>query len=357
MEPGIAHRRVLAVSQILLAVDESAGGSLSARASAICAADSSTRLPAGMEPTFSVVMPALNAERTIGSAIRSVLAQTRRDFELLVVDDGSADETVEEVRKALPDSRIRLLSQDHRGVAAARNWAISEARGAFISMLDSDDLWLPTYLHVMGDVLAGNPQAALAYTDAWLFDEVKGRFQRATAMASASPPSTPPDEPHALLARLLQSNFIYTSVTMRSEAVRRVGPFKTDLPAASDYEMWLRMAAQGFTFVRAPGRLAIYRNRPGSLSSSPRRLTAGDREAYLAVVRDPTLPEELTRAARARIKECEALLARSTSGEHQRRRLFGLRLRASSLKHAALRTWYRNPPREIRWAAAEFIRH
>jgi glycosyltransferase involved in cell wall biosynthesis len=310
-----------------------------------------------MEPTFSVVMPALNAEMTIGSAIRSVLAQTRRDFELLVVDDGSTDETVEEVRKALPDSRIRLLGQEHRGPAAARNWAISEARGAFISMLDSDDLWLPSYLQVMGDVLAGNPQAALAYTDAWLFDEVKGRFQRATAMASVSPPSAPPDEPHALLARLLQNNFIYTSVTVRGDVIRQVGPFNTHLPAASDYEMWLRMAARGYTFVRAPGRLAIYRKRPGSISSSPRRLTAGVRDAYLGVAQDPTLPEELTTAARARIKECEALLARSTSGDDPRRRLLGLRPHASRLKQAALRTWYRNPPQEIRWAAAEFRRH
>jgi glycosyltransferase involved in cell wall biosynthesis len=310
-----------------------------------------------MHPTFSVVMPALNAETTIGSAIRSVLAQTRRDFELLVVDDGSTDETVEEVRKALPDSRIRLLTQEHRGVAVARNWAISEARGAFISMLDSDDLWLPSYLQVMGDVLARNPQAALAYTDAWVFDEVKGRFQRATAMASASPPSAPPDEPHALLARLLQNNFIYTAVTVRGDVIRQVGPFKTDLPAASDYEMWLRMAARGYTFVRAPGRLAIYRDRPGSISSNPRRLTAGMRDAYLTVAQDPTLTADLTTAARTRIRECEALFASSRSADDARPRLLGLRPHLARLRHILLRTWYRDPPPEVRWAAAELTRH
>jgi glycosyltransferase involved in cell wall biosynthesis len=309
-----------------------------------------------MEPTFSVIMPALNAETTIGTAIRSVLAQTRRDFELIVVDDGSTDNTVDEVRKELADPRARLLTQDHGGAAAARNCAVSEARGTFVSMLDSDDLWLPSYLQVMGDVLAGNPQAALAYTDAWLFDEVKGRFLRATATAWASPPLAPPPEPVSLLARLLQNNFIYTSVTMRRDVILRVGPFNTDLPAASDYEMWLRIAARGYTFVRVPGRLAVYRQRPGSLSSNPRRLTAGVRDAYLRIAQDPTLPDELTTAARTRIRECEALLASSMSAD-PRRRLLGLRPYLSRLKHAVLRTWYRKPPPEIRWAAAELARH
>jgi GT2 family glycosyltransferase len=311
---------------------------------------------APMEPTFSVIVPALDAEMTIGGAIRSVLAQTRTDFELLVVDDGSTDNTVEEVRKEFTDPRARLLTQEHGGAAAARNCAISEARGTFISMLDSDDLWLPSYLQVMGDVLAGDPKAALAYTDAWLFDEVKGRFQRATATASALPPSAPPAEPLALLARLLQNNFIYTSVTVRRDVILRVGPFNTDLPAASDYEMWLRIAARGYTFVRAPGRLAIHRQRPGSLSSNPRRLTAGVRDAYLTVAQDPTLPEELRTAARTRIRECQALLASSMSAD-PRQRLLGLRPHLSRLKHAVLRTWYRNPPPEVRWAVAELTQH
>jgi glycosyltransferase involved in cell wall biosynthesis len=313
-------------------------------------------LPADMRPTFSVIMPALDAEMTIGSAIRSVLAQTRPDFELLVVDDGSTDDTVERVRGSLRDDRIRLLTQEHRGVAAARNLAISEARGTFISMLDSDDLWLPNYLHEMGDALARHPQASLAYTDAWRFDEVKGRFQRATALSGFSVPSSLLAEPLALLDGLLQNNFIYTSVTVRRHVLLQVGPFNTDLPAASDYEMWLRIAARGHTFVRAPGRLAIYRDRPDSLSSDPRRLMVGIRGAYLTVARDPTVPEELRTAARIRIRTCEAQLASSMSAERAQRRWLGLRPHLSRVKHAALRTWYRNPPKELRRTAAEMTR-
>jgi GT2 family glycosyltransferase len=309
-------------------------------------------LESAIQPTFSVVMPAFNAEVTVGSAIRSVLAQTRTDFELLVVDDGSTDATVEEIRTQATDPRVRLLRQEHRGVAAARNHAVSEARGTLISMLDSDDLWLPSYLDVMADVLAANPAAALAYTDAWVFDEAKGRFKRATAMAFVSPPSPPPDDPVALLFQLLQNNFVYTSVTVRREVLVEVGPFNTDLPAASDYEMWLRLVARGHRMVRAPGLLAVYRERPGSITSDHRRQIACSRDVYRMMSEDPSFPREMTPVARARMQDCEALLQ---SADQSKSGLFGLRPHLSKLKQGLLRTWLRDPPPELHWAVAEFV--
>jgi glycosyltransferase involved in cell wall biosynthesis len=306
-----------------------------------------------MEPTFSVIMPAFNAERTIGPAIRSALAQTRADFELLVVDDGSTDNTVAEVRRESTDSRVRLIRREHRGVAAARNRAISEALGTYVSMLDSDDLWSPTYLQIMGEVLAANPRAALAYTDAWVFDEAKGRFKRMTAMSSSLPPPAPPADPLDLLARLLQNNFIYTAVTVRREVIVQVGPFNTELPAGSDYEMWLRLAARGHTVVRAPGLLAVYRERPGSISTNRGRQIACARETYSTFAEDSNLPAEVRALARTRKLECEALLTSLASRDHATPRLHALRSPLSRLKHALLRTWFRSPPPELRWAAAE----
>jgi glycosyltransferase involved in cell wall biosynthesis len=304
-----------------------------------------------MKPTFSVVMPAFNSERTIGAAIRSLLAQTRGDFELLVVDDGSTDATVQAVGAHSSDARVRLLVQEHRGVSAARNHAISKARGTLVSMLDSDDLWMPNYLEVMGSVMDADPSAALASTDAWTFDEVKGRFKRATAVASIYPP--PPTQPHAQLALLLQRNFIYTSVTVRREILLEVGPFKSELDGSEDYEMWLRVLARGYKVVRAPGVLAIHRERPGSLSADRRRQIARARDIYRMTIDDPLFPRELKPVARARMLECDARLG---AADTRKSPLLGLRPHLSRLKHALLRTWLRQPPPQLRWAAAELVR-
>src|SRR4051794_19536973 len=94
-------------------------------------------------------MPAYNTGDFVGMAIGSVLRQTCGDFELIVVDDGSTDDTAERVRRCA-DARVRLIQQTNRGPAAARNTAIRAACGAYVSMLDSDDLWLPSYLESMG---------------------------------------------------------------------------------------------------------------------------------------------------------------------------------------------------------------
>src|SRR5450755_2097977 len=93
-------------------------------------------------PEFSVVVPADNAAGTISSAVRSVLAQTQPDLEVIVVDDGSTDATAEIVA-GIEDSRVRVISQDNRGLPAARNAGVAAARGTYIALLDSDDLYLP----------------------------------------------------------------------------------------------------------------------------------------------------------------------------------------------------------------------
>ena len=125
-------------------------------------------------PRFTIVIPAFNAARTIGSSIRSVLQQTEQDFEVVVVDDGSTDDTVECARSFATDPRVRVISQRNKGPSAARNAAVAAARALYVSMLDADDLWLPEYLEVMGGALDGNPDAPFAYTDAWVLDDGDG---------------------------------------------------------------------------------------------------------------------------------------------------------------------------------------
>src|SRR5262245_44962868 len=108
----------------------------------------------GKHPTVSVVTPAYNAARYLGGTIESVLAQTYTDFEMLVVDDGSVDETFEVARSfAQRDSRIRLLRQPNGGTSAARNRAVVYARGRYLALLDGDDRWMPDYLEAQLEIL------------------------------------------------------------------------------------------------------------------------------------------------------------------------------------------------------------
>ena len=114
-------------------------------------------------PAVSVVMPTHNRARYVGEAIESVLAQSFRDWELLVVDDGSEDDTRSVVARFLVDPRIRYLHQSNRGAPAARNAGIRASRGSFIAYLDDDNVWYPDFLKKAVDVLATRPEISLAY--------------------------------------------------------------------------------------------------------------------------------------------------------------------------------------------------
>jgi glycosyltransferase involved in cell wall biosynthesis len=220
-------------------------------------------------PTFTVVMPAYNTAETIGDAVRSVLGQTRSDFELIVVDDGSTDDTAGVVQAFTQDPRVRMLAQENAGAAAARNAGLGQASGRFVSFIDSDDRWLPSYLELMLAALEQTPDAGFAYTDAWTVDPRTGRVGAATAMQWQRPPPVPPATAQELLLELLERNFIYTAVTAPRTVFERVGQFDPSLKAAIDYEMWLRMAAHGYVAVRPPGLLAVYsRDRAGSISAN-----------------------------------------------------------------------------------------
>lgn len=237
-------------------------------------------------PTFTVVMPAFNTASTIGIAVRSVLAQTLPDFELLVVDDGSTDDTAGVVEAMLGDERIRLLRQENRGAAAARNAALRGARGRYVSFIDSDDLWLPTYLEAMASSLDhADDNVGFSYTNAWTLNPVTGQIGKATAMEGQRPPLEPPPTAEALLLELLDRNFIYNSVTVRRAVFEQLGAFDESLRAAIDYEMWLRIVAHGYKAASPGELLAVYRrDRPGSISSNHAVVWASRLRVYERVV-------------------------------------------------------------------------
>jgi glycosyltransferase involved in cell wall biosynthesis len=292
-------------------------------------------------PTFSIVIAAHNAARTLPATIRSVLSQTRRDFEIVVVDDGSVDDTERALRRTTDDSRVVYLRQQNLGPAAARNTGIERSRGEYVCLLDSDDLWLPGYLQGMADALADDPTAALAYTDAWRLDDETRRIFRRTIMASQKPPVPPPTDPEALFGALLERNFVYTSTTIRRSTLGEVGGFRT-LTRSEDYELWLRMAASGMHFVRTARVLAVYRDRPGSRIHDPRAMLRGRREIYEHILATyPLTAESRARAERRLEATTEQLAALEDAGGGNRRT-------SSATNFLRARLVYRlRPPREI----------
>ena len=299
-------------------------------------------------PRYSIVIPAYNTAATVEQCLVSVLAQTVSDFEVFVADDGSTDDTVQRV-EALRDDRIDVLRLEHAGAAAARNAGIAAARGEYVAFLDSDDLWLPPFLAEMGKALDAHRNAGFAFTDAWVVDSA-GRRVRRTSVVRSPTVDDPPSDPNEFLRRLLEINFVYTSVCVRRDVLERVGGFDETLPAGIDYELWLRVAAHGFRGVRAPGRLAVYRaGRAGSISSSRRRVVQGLVAVYERVVHDYPVGEAERERARVLLREMKRELAALEGDRSADAVWLRLKPRLASLKHAVLRdeSWLRQPPDEL----------
>ena len=256
-----------------------------------------------MTPTFSVIVPAHNAARTIRSTLESVVRQSRSDLEVIVVDDGSSDETSDRVT-GLKDERVVLLRQPQAGVSAARNRGLEEARGRFVCPLDADDLLLPRFLETMGAALEGAPAAGFAYTDAWTLDDRTGRIRRASAKAYQRPPQEPPHDPLEFFRLLLERNFVYGCTLVRRAVLDEVGGYATELRTGEDYELWLRIVSRGYGAVLVPGRHAVYREgQPASSSSNAVQIYRDNRRLLEIVASTYSIDDALRRRALERAEE------------------------------------------------------
>jgi glycosyltransferase involved in cell wall biosynthesis len=261
-------------------------------------------------PKFSIVMPAFDAAETVGAAIRSVQLQTVETLEILVVDDGSSDGTAEVVASLQrEDPRVRLFRQARGGPAAARNEALRHARGELVTSLDADDLLLPEYLSRMGAALELAPEAAFAYTDAWVLNDATKRVRRSSAMSHRKP-KHPPEDPTELLRLLLPSNFIFVAATARRSALESVGGWRENLTPAEDYDLWLRLLATGRSGVHVEGLLAVYRRRSGSNSSDLHRMFRARAALYREVAETWNVDLRSKRIARRRLLKAERWVRR-----------------------------------------------
>jgi glycosyltransferase involved in cell wall biosynthesis len=298
---------------------------------------------------LSILMPAYNASATIVAAVTSVLKQTETELELIVVDDGSTDDTAAIVRRlGEHDARIRLLRQENCGLAAARNTAFSCSSGEYVCLLDADDLLLSEYVATMKRTLDAVPSAAFAYTDAWVLDDESRRIRRDTVMARWLPTEGPAARPELLLRQLLVQNFVFVSTTIRRSILESVGGFDERLRRAEDYELWLRILGRGGSAVRVAEPLALYRARRGSLSSDRGAMLQALADVYRIVAEEHETDDEARALALRRRRECEAALAEHHR-QRERRRLERPRKLLRPVKRALLRRrmYYARPPEAI----------
>lgn len=200
-------------------------------------------------PLISIIMPAYNAEKTIRETIDSALQQAFTDFELIVVNDGSTDGTLE-ILNTIQDPRVKVISQPNRGSYPVRNAGIQHAQGEFIAFLDADDLWTPDKLAAQFEALNSHPNAAVAYS--WTqFIDVFGHF-----LDHRNEPTFNGD----VLKALLQSNFMTcgSNPLVRREALDTVGHFDERFHTAGDWELWIRLAKR-YHFVAVPKAQVHYR--------------------------------------------------------------------------------------------------
>ena len=212
---------------------------------------------AEMKPRISVIMPVRDGARWLGEAIASVQAQTLTDFELIIIDDGSADLSAELSAAAeRSDPRIRLIRQAREGLVAALNCGLAAARGALIARLDADDRAHPLRLQRQSDHLEAHPEIGLLGTWAGRIDE------RGSLRGALQPPAAPEE----LAALLPHTNpFVHSSVMLREGILRDVGPYRTAFEGAEDYDLWLRVSEVA-EVANLPERLLQYRVHPASAS-------------------------------------------------------------------------------------------
>jgi glycosyltransferase involved in cell wall biosynthesis len=251
--------------------------------------------------TVSVVIPTHNRAAMVAEAFRSVVAQTFRDVEIIVVDDGSTDDTERALAAAGFDARSRYLRQEHAGVAAARNRGVAASSGEWIAFLDSDDLWLPEKLARQAAFVAAHPAVAACQTDEiWIRDGVRVNPHRRHLKPSGD-----------IFLRSLELCLVSPSaVLVRRTTFERAGGFDEGLAACEDYDLWLRIAVDTpVHLVREP----LVVRRAGHADQLSRRYWGMDRFRVAALSRlvmtAPLDPERRVAALGVLARKCGILAA------------------------------------------------
>ena len=214
-----------------------------------------------------VIIPAFNAAKYLPAAIESVISQTFDDWQILLVDDGSTDNTVEVVAPFLNrlGPKFKYIKQNNRGLPAARNAAILASTAELLALLDADDVWLPCRLSESLKALAERPQAGLAYGLVTTIDpegRLGGTFEGNPRYAEGH------IAPYIYMRKV---ELPCPTITFRRTCVDEVGLFDETMRATEDRDLWLRIALK-YEVALVPRVIAHYRVSPGSMSTDPNRM-------------------------------------------------------------------------------------
>jgi glycosyltransferase involved in cell wall biosynthesis len=214
-----------------------------------------------VRPKVSVVIPAYNSENLIAETIESVLNQTYQNYEIVAVDDGSTDCTLNVLRRYTP--RVKILTKQNGGPASARNLAIQNSSGEYIAFLDNDDLWVEGKLEEQVAFLDKHSDIGLLFSEALMFSQENGKRRILRKIGYTVNPT---------FYLLLFGNFIPSSTAViRRACVDKVGLLNESLIGTDDYEYWMRIA-RTYPMAAIPKPLAYYRIHEGNYLGDGRHI-------------------------------------------------------------------------------------
>jgi glycosyltransferase involved in cell wall biosynthesis len=260
-------------------------------------------------PKVSIIIPTYNRAHLIGLTLQTALRQTYRDFEILVVDDGSTDNTAEVVRSIAPNARY--IWQENVGIPEVLNVCIREARGEYISFLGSDDALAPAALEQEAAVLEANPRVGLVHSAAWLMDDA-GRLTQLLRPPFAT--GSYVRSGYAEIADLLMSNHIVaTTVMVRRRCFDDCGFFDQRFGLYEDWNMWTRIFKRwDAAYIHHP--LAFYRVHGGEAGSIFRKARPRDLARYRrlqldGILADPDIGPNYSRLRRGALSRHHYVVA------------------------------------------------
>jgi len=285
-----------------------------------------------VQPKLSVIIASYNHQDYIAETLRSLEEQTYQDFEIIIIDDGSTDRTVEVAKSA--QSRAQIYTQENQGVVAARNRGVSLAKGRYICFVDSDDVVLPERFAKQVVLLEGEPELGLVFADALIIDSQGKEIGKFGDVYPVVP---------GVVAQMLAMHYCFTpmiTVMVRADVLRKTGPFEKPGPI-SDYMKWIEVAHISKVHYD-PEPLGCWRRHQASTSKQANKVKsyAKTRTALKRVLRKyPTLEAEIGKKIVKRYSRSYFLTAFWLAADGNLRRARKYYCKAVKLYPRSLENW------------------